>query len=58
MSASTERDKPIPLTVLLPRDLRDRLEAAAQENDRSAGGEVRAALRVYLEANDDEPGAA
>lgn len=42
------------VTVLVEPELRARLEAAAQRNERSMGGEVRAALRVYLDADTAE----
>lgn len=38
--------------VILDRELRERLEAAAAEHERSVGGEVRVALREYLERNE------
>jgi predicted transcriptional regulator len=37
------------VTVLVDDELRARLERAALANERSLGGEIRAALRRYLE---------
>ena len=42
------------MTVLVDRELRERLERAATENERSLGAEVRHLLRRHLAAPLDE----
>jgi hypothetical protein len=37
--SSTEEKPVVPLTVLLPRDLRSQLEQSAAQHERSAGAE-------------------
>ena len=42
--------------MILDDELRERLEQAAADNERSVGGEIRVALRAHLEpASDHEP---
>jgi plasmid stability protein len=43
-----EKERPTTVTILVDRELRDRLERAAAAHERSLGGEVRALLRRYL----------
>jgi predicted transcriptional regulator len=41
------------LTVRLPAELRERLEALAQREDRSAGSVIRRAVSLYVDASDE-----
>ena len=44
------------ITLLVNPGLRARLEQAAERNERSLGGEVRAILREHLEPDDEKDG--
>ena len=44
----TKKERPTTVTVLVDRELRNRLERSAAAHERSLGGEVRALLRLYL----------
>jgi TraY domain len=46
-------EKPTTVAILVDRELRDRLERAAAESERSLGAEVRVALRRHLAQADD-----
>ena len=58
--STSEREQRSTIGVILGRELRQRLEQAAAENERSVGAEVRVALRRHLEPdhNDEEATAA
>jgi len=49
-----EKERPTTVTILVDRELRDRLELAAAASERSLGAEVRVALKRHLERTDDE----
>ena len=49
-----EKERPTTVTILVDRELRDRLERSAAAHERSLGGEVRALLRRYLSEDEEE----
>ena len=49
-----EKERPTTVTILVDRELRDRLERAAAAHERTLGGEVRALLRLHLSDADEE----
>jgi plasmid stability protein len=48
------KERPTTVTILVDRELRERLERAAAEHERSLGAETRVALRAHLDAHDGE----
>jgi hypothetical protein len=44
------KERPTTVTILVDRELRERLERAAAEHERSLGAETRVALRAHLDA--------
>jgi hypothetical protein len=48
------KERPTTVTILVDRELRERLARAAAEHERSLGAETRFALRAHLDALDDE----
>ena len=57
MSSSLVKGKrPKTVTFFTDAELRERLERAAKENERSLGAEVRVALRHYLEREQHDRG--
>jgi predicted transcriptional regulator len=48
-----EKERPTTVTILVDRELRDRLERAAAASERSLGAEVRVALKRHLERDDN-----
>jgi predicted transcriptional regulator len=48
-----EKERPTTVTILVDRELRDRLERAAAASERSLGAEVRVALKRHLELTEE-----
>jgi hypothetical protein len=48
-----EKERPTTVTILVDRELRDRLERAAAASERSLGAEVRIALKRHLGCTDN-----
>jgi predicted transcriptional regulator len=53
-----EKERPTTVTILVDRQLRERLERAAAAHERSLGAEVRVAVRRHLEREEQGGGEA
>jgi predicted transcriptional regulator len=53
-NALVVKESPTTVTILVDRELRDRLERAAAESERSLGAEVRVALKRHLSEEENK----